>query len=191
MLEVHGVRLFLDGKPTNFDIRELVPKEIYQVYGAQSIRFLQEPGIKWLQFSRDFFDAPHYLNNWHRGGHYNHRGYRPPLSGFYNMVEDVYGSDKLTRLKNEINALGISEEAFNLGSWVSMHKFGGAFDYTVKGMTAHKVRAEIKANETEFIEAGLTTIESGEYAPTWVHGDNRPTGLKKLLIVSPAKTKSQ
>ena len=191
MLAVHGIRVYLDGKPTNFDIRELVPEEIYRVYGAQSIRFLQYSGVKWLQFSRDFFDAPHYLNNWHRGGNYNYRGYRPPLAGVYNMVSDIYGDEKLIQFKNSIDDLGISENAFSLGSWVSVHKMGGAFDYTVKGLTAAKVREKIREHETEFMEAGLTTIESGEYAPTWNHGDNRPTGLNKLLIVSPAKTKSQ
>lgn len=191
MLEVRGVKIFLDGKESNFDIRELVPKEIYQVYGSQSIRFLQYSAVKWLQFSRDFFDAPHYLNNWHRGGNYNNRGYRPHLAGFYNMIGDVYGDERLIELKNKIYELGIAEKAFSLGSWTSVHKLGGAFDYTVKGLTADEIRKEILKHETEFMNAGLTTIESGEYAPTWNHGDNRPTGLNKILIVSPAKTKSQ
>lgn len=73
----------------------------------------------------------------------------------------------------------------NVGSYLSQHKFGNAFDCHIKGLSADGVRQEIMDNEKEFMDAGLTTLESGAYAPTWVHSDCRDTGLDHIFIVKP------
>lgn len=71
------------------------------------------------------------------------------------------------------------------GALLSQHKFGRAFDWNVAGMTPDEIRADILANQEEWMANGLTTIEDGKYAPTWVHGDSRWTGLDAILIVKP------
>jgi hypothetical protein len=40
-------------------------------------------------------------------------------------------------------------------------------------------------NEQQWMEAGLTVIEDGAYAPTWVHIDVRHTGKREIFIVKP------
>lgn len=193
MLSIHGTRVVIDDKETNFDIRELVTPEMFDFWGSQVIRFLQEDGVRWLQFSREFFDAAHYVNNWHRADSreriFTLRGVRPYHSGFFTMLIDVHGYDVQVEMENLLLQFGISTATFRTGSWSSIHKNGGAYDYHVKGLSADRVREEILENEQQFIKAGLTTLEHSTFAPTWVHGDNRPTGLKSILIVKPATTR--
>lgn len=69
------------------------------------------------------------------------------------------------------------------GASLSQHRFGCAFDCTIDGLSADEVRQEILSHEEAFMEAGLTTLESGEFAPTWVHSDIRHTGQEEIFIV--------
>jgi len=69
------------------------------------------------------------------------------------------------------------------GAQLSQHKMGRAFDCTVGGMSPNEVRKEIKDNEETFMEQGLTTLEHGDIATTWVHSDIRSTGQDDILIV--------
>jgi len=62
---------------------------------------------------------------------------------------------------------------------------GRAFDCTIKGYTADEVRQKILDNEGLFMEEGLTTLESGEYATTWVHSDIRSHRKNGIYIVTP------
>lgn len=71
------------------------------------------------------------------------------------------------------------------GAELSQHKRGSAFDCRIVGMHPDEVRTEILKNEKTFMEAGLTTLEHGDYAPTWVHSDRRWTNMDKILIVRP------
>jgi hypothetical protein len=73
----------------------------------------------------------------------------------------------------------------NTGARLSQHKFGRAFDCNVEGMTPEEVREHIMDNEALFMEKGLTTLESGEIAKTWVHSDIRTTTQDSILIVKP------
>jgi hypothetical protein len=73
----------------------------------------------------------------------------------------------------------------NVGARLSQHKFGRAFDCNVEGMTPEEVRERIMDNEALFMEKGLTTLESGEIAKTWVHSDIRTTTQDSILIVTP------
>ena len=149
----------------NFDIRELVPPEIWSKYGASSTWFINPQVIKILEALRldlalEFKGAVSIrVNTWLWGGNLKERGYRLP--------------DTTT------------------GAKYSQHKRGAAvdFDAILKGsgneIPADKVREYIIKNSKRYLELGLTTLESGEYAPTWVHFDTRNTGLKKILIVKP------
>ncbi len=70
-----------------------------------------------------------------------------------------------------------------VGALYSQHKLGAAFDCNIKNMAPDEVRRIILANEQEFMRSGLTTLEDGQFAPTWIHSDIRPTGLSHILIV--------
>ena len=72
-----------------------------------------------------------------------------------------------------------------VGASLSQHRFGRAIDLKVKDMTADEVRADIIGNYDIYSKAGLTTIEDGEYAPSWCHIDIRTTGMDQLKIVKP------
>lgn len=72
-----------------------------------------------------------------------------------------------------------------VGSLYSQHKMGAAFDCNLKNLSPDRVRQEIMDNQAEFMEAGLTTLEDGAFAPTWIHSDIRPTGMDEILIVRP------
>ena len=72
-----------------------------------------------------------------------------------------------------------------IGGFLSQHKFGRAFDWNVRDITPDEVRADIMANQEDWIVAGLTTIEDGAFARTWIHGDSRYTRMDKILIVQP------
>ena len=73
----------------------------------------------------------------------------------------------------------------NTGARLSQHKFGRAFDCNVEGLTPDEVRSRIMDNEDLFMEKGLTTLESGEIATTWVHSDIRTTDQNEIMIVTP------
>lgn len=72
-----------------------------------------------------------------------------------------------------------------IGSLYSQHKMGAAIDFNIKDLHPDKIRQEILDNEQVFMGAGLTTLEDGAFAPTWVHADIRNTELDYILIVTP------
>ncbi len=74
-----------------------------------------------------------------------------------------------------------------VGSSKSQHKYGRGFDFNIKGMTPDEIRRAILENKIEFLKHGWTTIEDGQYAPTWVHIDGRwhPLAKHEILIVKP------
>jgi len=61
-----------------FYLQEFVPKQIWTKYGEKSIWFVDERVITLALAYREFFDVPIIINNWHTGGEYMYRGYRPP-----------------------------------------------------------------------------------------------------------------
>jgi len=61
----------------NFDIKELVPREVYQRFGDFSVWFLDQKTIQVLQQLRDTFGTC-IVNNWSSGGKFNYSGYRQP-----------------------------------------------------------------------------------------------------------------
>jgi len=69
-----------------------------------------------------------------------------------------------------------------VGALYSQHKMGRAMDFKVNGMTAHQVRRFILDNESDFFNAGLTRLEDGRDAPTWVHLDLAWTGLNTIHV---------
>lgn len=64
----------------NFDIREFVPKIIWDNYQENSIWFVDPRIIAIAQNVRDYFSAEMTINDWHYGGTFQNRGYRTPAS---------------------------------------------------------------------------------------------------------------
>lgn len=67
------------------------------------------------------------------------------------------------------------------GAPLSQHRFGRAFDFDVKGMTAEEVRADIRANPNNFDFSCITAVEM---EVNWVHVDCR-NALDRILWVNP------
>lgn len=62
---------------TYFYIQEFVPEEIYTRFGEKSIWFVDKRIILLADFIRNRFKKPMTVNNWHNGGTFNYRGFRP------------------------------------------------------------------------------------------------------------------
>lgn len=63
---------------TYFDLEEFVPPQIYKLYGEKALWFVDPKVITLATAYREFFKLPVVINNWHNGGSYSYRGYRPP-----------------------------------------------------------------------------------------------------------------
>ena len=142
----------------NFQIHEFVPGHIFERWGDRSVWFVQPRIISVAQAIREHFGKSVMIN----GNGMNFRGFRD--DSFY-FNED--GSKK------------------RKGGFFSQHRFGNAIDLNVSGMDCDEVRDEIIKHTSKFMDAGLTTLEDGAFAPTWVHCDARPTGMNEILIVKP------
>jgi len=62
----------------HFKLYELVDKETYETYGEDAWNLFHPDALLMLDDLRDFFNVPVTVNNWHSGGQFQFRGYRPP-----------------------------------------------------------------------------------------------------------------
>ena len=142
----------------NFYLQEFVDEGTYKQWGDSSIWFVDPRIITLAQFIRERLGKPCTINNWHSGGQYQYSGFDPPG-----------GYRKATSL--------------------SQHRFGRAIDLKVSGMESNgapELRADIQGHWDLYHKAtAITTIEDGNYAPTWCHIDIRTTGMDELKIVKP------
>ena len=178
-------QIYIDEQESNFKIQEFIPKTVWELREHRRPKwFIQPEVIKLAQFYRDWWGVPVHINNWHVGGTFNLRGFREPHVGLVKHVREELTDEQADRLISILRECdSFDKEKLTIGSWLSQHKFGKAFDCTVEGMTADETRQEIRDNEAEFMEAGLTTLETGKFAPTWVHSDVRFTGLDSIFMV--------
>lgn len=161
----------------NFDVREFVPKSIYDKFGVNSTWFVSEKAVKCAEFYKSFF-IQYYkeklgndkvktvlivINNWHTGGTKQFSGFRPPDC--------------------------------NEGVSLSQHRFINAFDCEIIIVMSDGTKVEadykeihevIQANEAEFMANGVSRIESVEIAKGWLHTDFAwIPNQKEILIVKP------
>lgn len=85
----------------------------------------------------------------------------------------------------KFNYRGFRPPNSTVGAKLSQHRLGNAVDFNVKNMSCDEVREDILNNQRWHMSKGLTTIEDGAYAPTWVHVDFRQTRQDNILIVKP------
>ena len=62
----------------HFDLREFIPKEVYDVFGEKSTRFIDPNLVVVCEWLRVTLGKSITINNWHTGGQYNLSGFRPP-----------------------------------------------------------------------------------------------------------------
>ena len=142
-------------KSKHFIIQELVPPETYKAMGEQAWQLIDEPMITLLDALREHFGKPIIINNWHTGGPYRYRGFRPK-----GCKEGLPTSQHYTK---PINAV----------------------DFDVLGLTDAEVKAEILKHEAKFMALGITRMESGKVASTWTHIDRKRTGWKTIKVFMP------
>lgn len=61
----------------HFDVREFVPPEIWNAFGENSQWFVRPEIVRLAEFIRNHFGKPMTINNWHTGGIFHYRGFRP------------------------------------------------------------------------------------------------------------------
>lgn len=62
----------------HFDLREFVPKDIWDQYGKNSTWFIDWAIVEGAEWLRELFGKPIIINNWHTGGTFQNRGFRHP-----------------------------------------------------------------------------------------------------------------
>lgn len=72
-----------------------------------------------------------------------------------------------------------------VGGKYSQHKFGRAFDCNFKDATPDEIREDIIKHQITFLSEGLTRIEDGAFAKTWLHFDTAWNTSGKIDIVKP------
>lgn len=77
-----------------------------------------------------------------------------------------------------------------VGAYYSQHKMMMAIDFHIKGLTIDHIYNVILSNQSVFMQHGITTIESVEFTPGWIHVDGRRTNMDDMLIIAPSVTKS-
>ncbi|MEN7549300.1 hypothetical protein AAG747_15355 [Rapidithrix thailandica] len=63
----------------HFYLQEFLPKREYELFGprALEIGLISRTAIQMAQFVREYFARPVRINDWHVGGRFQYRGFRP------------------------------------------------------------------------------------------------------------------
>lgn len=61
----------------HFIIKELVPPEVWEAEGERALAHFDERILVSIEQIRSHFNVPVTINNWHLGGQFKYRGYRP------------------------------------------------------------------------------------------------------------------
>lgn len=94
--------------PQHFDLREFVPPDVYTALGANAW-VVMDPRIVWtLDQIRMLFGKPITVNNWHLGGKFRYRGFRPRD---YTETAARYGQHYMGRAV-DFDIKGMSAEEF-------------------------------------------------------------------------------
>jgi len=135
-----------------FKIQEFVPKETFEKYADFCI-YKFDPKIFMIADNiRAYFNQPMTINNWHIGGEFNYRGYRP----------DNY-ANKASK---------------------SLHYFGMAIDFDIKGYEAEEIRQVIFKNYKKFpFIRRMEHIDTKTGKPiNWVHLDILETNRTDIVF---------
>lgn len=152
----------------NFCLDEFVAPEIYNLFGSNSIWFVNPVIIKIAQYLREQYGVA-VINNWSQKGKIDAKTF---LS-FEKKIRDQFFAYSGTRPMDCI-----------IGAKYSQHKFGNAIDPKFVNATPEKIRTNIKKKWSfEYQKVGITAIE--DKTKTWLHVSCQNTGLNKLMIFNP------
>lgn len=129
-----------------FDVREFVDETTWKIMGEAAAWLIDPTIVRVCDLLREKSGAPVTVNNWH----------------FASKGQSIY------------KASGYRAVWENIGGKLSQHRCGRAADVKVRGLTPFMVSTLINMRESDFKEAGLTTMESLKYTPSWTHLDCRP-----------------
>jgi len=82
-----------------------------------------------------------------------------------------------------LNQRGYRSDLTTVGAKNSQHRYRLAYDFSMKSLSADKIREAILANQPFFYKIGVRRIEHGDYAPTWCHVDMKDTQLHNAIYV--------
>lgn len=146
----------------NFSLEEFIDPDTFKMFGASSIRFIDSRLLDIAQKLRARLGFELYVNSWFmNGGSFSFSGFRPP--------------------------------GCQVGAPYSAHRLGHAMDIKTYWRTqdrdeagADEIYDEVTRNyETIYKPLGLTTIESREFTPTWVHLSVQWTRQDGLYYIKP------
>lgn len=161
----------------HFDVREFVPKHIWEKFGAASSWFVNPRIVHISEFYKSFWLT-----------YYKKKLGSNKVKSVFIIVNDWhYGGSKQWR--------GLRTEQCNEGGKNSQHRYMNAFDcdIIIEMEDGSKIEADynevhrvIMENEREFMANGVTCVESPKFATTWLHTDCRwIVDQKHILVVNP------
>lgn len=168
----------------HFDVREFVPKQVYDIFGDKSGQFVSDNVVKMMEGIYTFFDRYYkekdsnverigvMINNWHVCGSFNWRGLR--TVDYIN--EQLAKGIKTAKLSQHIGG-STNASDFNIILY-----FKGGKSLTINSNEIYDI---ILKNERYFMVTGMTTLENKTMTQGWTHADCRYTGLKNIYIVNP------
>jgi hypothetical protein len=163
----------------NFDVREFVPKVIWDKWKENSTWFVNPKIVSIAEFYKSYFTTYYkkkignnlvksiaiIVNDWNVGGVKQFSGFRPAFE--------------------------------KTGAELSQHRICNAFDCEIyinysdgsrKEVDYKEIHEIIQTNQSEFIANGVSSVEHVDYATGWLHTDIRwIPNQKNILIVKPSK----
>lgn len=139
----------------NFILQEFMPKDIYSKYKNRCIWFIDPSIITIAQMIRSRFAKPMIINNWH------------------------------TRKEGGFQFRGFRDPLCTIGAALSQHRFGRGLDFNVIGISSEEIYKDIIDNEFDYMAYGVTTVESIEHTPNWIHVDIRQQNKDQIVVVEP------
>lgn len=150
----------------HFDIREFVPKAVFDEFGFNFCKRFVNPVMlnyaTWLKLklqSEYKCEVAIRINDWHYGGKFQNRAFRPPTSTV----------GKWTSTHRLAMALDMSFTRKDTGATIPIKD----------------VYHLVMDNQAGVMAIGITRLEDIKDTPTWLHSDCSYTGLDYIQIVKP------
>lgn len=148
----------------NFILQEFIDPKIMNRWGSDAVMFMDERMLMLPQFEKEFFS--------------NHFGQEV----FVTINDYAWGGHR--------DESGLRRFDTETGAGMSAHKFGRALDskyYIKQGdnkvyIKPDTIRAIMTDNTELFMQHGITRLEYGRFAPTWVHRDCVFTGIPTEIV---------
>lgn len=176
--------------PRKLELYEVLPKDFYNDMMVK----LGPKGIKklWLMFDYNLLVSYDYLrqkygtailNTWKWGGANQLRGWRP-FDAFNTVCNNCGHNYGMIELLSCVECGSTDLDKKHIGSLVSQHLFGRAFDIVFKRYSAEEVRRDILQNQHSEEYKRISCVEMDV---SWLHIDtgNRLQQFGEIQLVYP------